>query len=181
MFRMDPKIWQNIRNGDALAMKTLYQECFQELFAFGFKMIADKEKVKDCLHEIFCDIWQKRAQVGEVNHVKAYLKTCVRNRLLKEIKLDQKTDQISGQEFEYLTENSYEQLLISAETDADTKVKIWRAINELTQMQREIIKLKFFDELNYEAIAMMLKLKPRTVYNHMYAAICKLRDELSAK
>lgn len=179
--QMDPKIWQNIRNGDALAMKTLYQECYQELFAFGFKMVADKDKIKDCLHEIFCDIWQKRSQIGEVNHLKAYLKTCVRNKLLKEIKLDQKTDQISDHEFEHLTENSYEQLLIAAETDADSKAKMWRAINELTPMQREIINLKFFEELNYDAIAVMLKLKPRTVYNHVYAAICKLRDELSAK
>ena len=178
---MDPKIWQNIRNGDALAMKTLYQECYQELFAFGFRIIADKDKIKDCLHEIFCDIWQKRAQIGEVNHIKAYLKTCVRNKLLKEIKLDQKTDHISDQEFEHLTENSYEQLLIASETDANSKAKMWRAINELTPMQREIINLKFFEELNYDAIAVMLKLKPRTVYNHVYAAICKLRDELSAK
>lgn len=175
---MSPEIWQNIRNGDADAMKSLYQGCYQELFAFGFRMIADKDKVKDCLHEIFCDIWQRRAQIGEVNNPKAYLKTCVRNKLLKEIKQDQKTDQINDQDFAHLTENSYEQLLIAAETDADVKVKMWQAINQLTPMQREIIKLKFFEDLTYEAISIMLKLKPRTVYNHIYSAICALRDEL---
>jgi RNA polymerase sigma-70 factor (ECF subfamily) len=72
-------------------------------------------------------------------------------------------------------------LLIAAETDANLKAKMWRAINELTPMQREIISLKFFEELNYDAIAVMLKLKPRTVYNHMHAAISALRDELSSK
>jgi len=179
--KMNSEIWQNIRNGDADAMKILYQGCYQELFAFGFKMVADKDQIKDCLHEIFCDIWQKRRQIGEVINVKAYLKTCVRNKLLKEIKLIQKTDQVSEQEFEHLAENPYEQLLIAAETDANLKAKMWRAINELTPMQREIISLKFFEELNYDAIAVMLKLKPRTVYNHMHAAISALRDELSSK
>lgn len=177
---MDPKIWQNIRNGDAAAMRILYQECYQELYAFGFRILADKDKIKDCLHEIFCDIWQKRAQIGEVNNIKAYLKTCVRNQLLKEIKQDQKIDQINDQEFAHLTENSYEQLLIATETDADAKVKMWQALNKLTQTQREIIKLKFFEDLSYEAISITLKLKPRTVYNHVYSAICTLRGEFKA-
>ncbi|MFC3562629.1 RNA polymerase sigma factor [Pedobacter jamesrossensis] len=66
--------------------------------------------------------------------------------------LDQKTDQIKDQDFAHLTENSYEQLLIAAETDAAAKVKMWQAINKLTPMQRESIKLKFFDDLSYEAI-----------------------------
>lgn len=175
---MYSKTWQEIRNGDPDAMKLLYQGCYQELYAFGFKMIADKDSVKDCLHEIFCDIWQRRALIGEVINVNAYLKTCVRNHLLKKIKQEQKTTQINEQDLENLTEHSYEQLLIDSEIDADSKAKMWRAINKLTPTQREIVKLKFFDELNYEAISLMLNLKPRTVYNHIYTAICTLKSEL---
>ena len=78
-----------------------------------------------------------------------------------------------------MAENSYEQLLIAAENHADAKIKMWKAINKLTPMQREVIKLKFYEDLSYEAISIMLKLKPRTIYNHIYAAICTLRTELS--
>lgn len=174
---MTPQIWHKIREGDATAMKALYQQCYQELYAYGFRMVADKDKIKDCLHEVFCEIWQKRESLGEVLNVKAYLKTCVRNKLLSVIKHDQKTDLIDqDQQFEALAERSYEELLIAAETDADAKHKMWQAINQLTPMQREIIKLKFFDELSYEAISIALNLKPRTIYNHIYTAICALRS-----
>ncbi len=176
---MDSKLWQDIRNGDANAMKLLYQNSYQELYAYGFKIIADKDKVKDCLHEVFSDIWQKRSRIGEVSQVKAYLKTCVRHQLFKAIKQDQRTDQLNNQEYEHLAENSYEQLLIAAENHANAKIKMWKAINKLTPMQREVIKLKFYEDLSYEAISIMLKLKPRTIYNHIYAAICTLRTELS--
>lgn len=174
---MTPEIWQKIREGDAAAMKALYQQSYQELYAYGFRVVADKDKIKDCLHEVFCEIWQRRDNIGEVISVIAYLKTCVRNKLLSVLKQDLKTDPLDqDQQFEALAERSYEELLISAETDADAKIKIWQAINQLTPMQREIVKLKFFDELSYEAIALALNLKPRTVYNHIYAAICALKS-----
>lgn len=175
---MDPKIWEYIRNNDAAAMKTLYQSCYQELYVFGFRLVADKEKVKDCLHEIFCEIWLKRNQIGEIQNIKAYLKTCIKNKLLQVIKQDQKSEPFNDQDFLHLTENSYEQLLIATETAADGKIKLWKAINALTPTQKEIIKLKYFEELSYEAISIMLKLKPRTVYNHVHSAICMLRAQL---
>lgn len=176
---MNSDTWQNIRNGDPDAMKILYQDCYQELYAFGFRMLADKDKVKDCLHEIFCEIWQKRANISEVNHVKAYLKACVRHKLLKEIKQDQKTDRFDA-DFDHLSESSYEQLIIAAENDVNSKVKLWKALDLLTLAQREVINLKFFEELSYEAIAILLKLKPRTVYNHIYTAMGILRKALKS-
>ena len=71
---MTPEIWQNIRDGDAVAMKALYQQCYQSLYAYGFRVLPDKDKIKDCLHEVFCEIWQRRAKLGEVVNVEAYLK-----------------------------------------------------------------------------------------------------------
>jgi len=176
---MDSEIWQNIRNGDSSAMRTLYQGCYQDLYAFGFRMLPDKDKIKDCLHEIFSEIWQKRENIGDVKHIKAYLKACVRNKLLKEIKQDQLIERLPNNlDLVDLTVHSYEQLLIESENESDAKKRLWNALDLLTPMQREVVKLKFFDELNYEAIAILLKLKPRTVYNHMYAAIGVLRKAL---
>lgn len=176
---MTPEIWQQIREGDSNAMNSLYQTCYQELFAFGFKLLPDKDKVKDTLHELFCDIWQRRGEIGQVMHVKAYLKTCVRNKLLKEINQNLKIESLGDQELENITVASYEQLLIESEIDTAAKEKMWNALQQLTHTQKEVIKLKFYDDLSYEAIAILLKLKPRTVYNHVYSAICTLRSALS--
>jgi len=77
-----------------------------------------------------------------------------------------------------LKEQSYEYLLIESQTSSLQKEKIYRALNHLTVAQREIIQLKFYDGLNYEQIAVMLNLKTRTVYNHVYEAISKLRNHI---
>jgi len=173
-------LWDKIRLGDTLAMKTLYQACYQQLYVYGFKLIADKEKTKDSIHELFCELWERRNSLQTVNHVPAYLKTCLRNKLLKQLKQDTLTGSMDDfPEIEGLKEFSYEDLLIAAQQDAASQYKLRMGIDQLTPTQREVIKLKFFDGLDYETISQMLNLKHRTVYNHVHAAITQLRDFFS--
>ncbi len=174
---MHTDLWDKIRIGDTTAMKTLYQACYQQLYIYGFKLITDKEKTKDSIHELFCEVWEKRNSLQQVNHVPAYLKICLRNKLLKQIKQDTLTASLDDfTELESLKEVSYEDLLIASQQDAASQFKLKIGIEKLTPTQREIIKLKFFDGLNYETIAHNLQLKQRTVYNHAHSAISQLRN-----
>lgn len=177
---MHTDLWNRIRIGDTMAMKTLYQACYQQLYGYGFKLIADKEKTKDSIHELFCELWEKRHSLQQVNHVPAYLKTCLRNKLLKQIKQDSLTGSMDElPEMEMLKEFSYEDLLIAAQQDAASQYKLRMGIEQLTPTQKEIIKLKFFEGLDYETIAKTLNLKHRTVYNHVHTAITQLRGFFS--
>jgi len=176
---MDPDIWRDIRNGDANAMKMLYQQSFQELYAYGFRIIADKDLVKDCLHEVFCDIWLKRKTITEVVYIKSYLKICVRNRLFKEIAESKNLEAWDEEQTKEMEgDQSYEFLLIQSQEGEERRIKIATALEQLTKMQRTIVKMKFYDGLSYEQIAKTLKLKPRTVYNHIFIALSTLRTAL---
>lgn len=172
-------IWDAIRHGDTAAMKKLYQEYYADLYAFGFSLIADEDKTKDALHELFCELWQNRSSLSDVQHIKAYLKTCLKHKISRELSMNK---QVSSMEnnvaLQDLREHSYEELLIATQTENDEKIRLWQAIHKLTPTQREIIDYKFFKGLNYEAIALLLGLKPRTVYNHVYTALCILRSSL---
>lgn len=173
---MHTDLWDRIRTGDTSAMKTLYQACYQQLYVYGFRLIADKEKTQDSIHEIFCELWENKNSLQQVNHVPAYLKICLRNKLLRQIKQDMLTGSMEDfPEIEGLQEFSYEDLLIANQQDAASQYKLQTGIDQLTPTQREIIKLKFFEGLDYETIARTLQLKHRTVYNHVHTAISQLR------
>lgn len=176
---MGPDTWNKIRNGDADAMKVLYQECFQELYVYGFRIIADKDLVMDCLHEVFCEIWLKRKTINEVSYIKSYLKTCVRNRLLKEITESKNLETLDEDQIKELEgDQSYEFLLIASQEGEERRIRIGTALEQLTKMQRKVIVLKFYEGLSYEQIAVKLNLKPRTVYNHVFIALTTLRNAL---
>lgn len=178
---MPENVWKAIQDGDHGAMKNLYKDCYQDLYAYGFRILPDKEKIKDCLNEIFCEMWENRNKIGDIEYIKAYLKTCVRNRVFKEIKQSSNTDTFNNlEETKDMFVYSYEQLLIESQHIEERRLKIREAINKLTPMQRDIISLKFYENLTYQAIAIKLNLKPRTVYNHVYSAICNLKITLKA-
>jgi RNA polymerase sigma factor (sigma-70 family) len=175
---MDPDIWRNIRDGDADAMRVLYQECFHDLYVYGMRMIPDKQLVQDCLHEVFCEIWLKRNTLSTVVYIRSYLKTCVRHRLLKEIEESKKLAALDEETQEQPGEQSYEFRLIASQEDEERHIRIGSALQQLSKMQRKIIQLKYYDGLSYEQIATQLKLKPRTVYNHIFIALSSLRAAL---
>lgn len=176
---MDPEIWRKIREGDAAAMKALYQEYYQELYVFGFRIVADKDRVMDCLHEVFCEIWQKRESISEVVYISSYLKTCVKNRLFKEIAQSKNVEAWDEEQTKELAgDQSYEFLLIESQRDEERQVKIGIALEQLTRMQRTIVRMKFYQGMSYEQIAAELNLKPRTVYNHVFLALGTLREAL---
>lgn len=175
---MDPQLWSDIRNGDTRAMMSLYKDSYQDLYAFGFRICANKEQIKDAIHEMFCEIWQKRYSLNTVNNINAYLKTYLKRKLLKEIYQSHNNTPINDASNNLIKEHSYETLLIASQESEEKKKKIWLSLDHLTKSQREIIKLKFYEGLSYEQIASALELQPRTVYNHVYEALQTLRKFL---
>ncbi len=173
---LNPNLWQEVQKSNSEAMKTIYQSCYQDLYSFGYRVMADKEKVKDAIHEMFCEIWQNRHKLKEVNNIKAYLRTYLKRKLLKELTPNMQHLDISEKQYEsLLNEHSYEYLLIESQTTSFQKEKIFNAINQLTPSQKEIINLKFYQGLSYDQIALLLNLQARTIYNHVYSALVTLK------
>jgi len=75
-------------------------------------------------------------------------------------------------------ERPYEDLLVAQQTDDAAKLKLQHSLTKLTPGQMEIIKLKYFELLDYEEIADRLHLQPRTVYNKISEALKALRSHL---
>jgi len=59
-----------------------------------------------------------------------------------------------------------------------TKKIIWRAISELPVKEREIILLRYFQELSYEEISKLIGCPSGTVMSRLYYAKKKLRENL---
>jgi RNA polymerase sigma factor (sigma-70 family) len=166
--------------GDREAFLALYQSHYQALFCYGFSLSADKELTKDCIQELFLEIWNKRPSLEkEVRNVKSYLFTWLRRKISRELAriLKEKTGQHTIEEFP-IAQASYEELLIAFQQSEEKKEQLRAALKKLTKKQLEIVKLKFFENLNYQAIAGKTSLTPRTVYNIVYEAVRHLRESM---
>ena len=180
---MDTELWDKIRQSDKAAFMTLYQNQYQQLYAFGCRVHADREVVKDCIHEMFCEIWNGRHRVQGVSNSRSYLFTYLKRKILKEIKRVNLSDQLLESDdhaTDSLQEACYEEILVKLQTDEATRIKLQQVLSKLSKTQFEIIRLKFYEELTFEQIASILSIETRTVYNHIFEALKRLRQHMKA-
>jgi RNA polymerase sigma factor (sigma-70 family) len=172
--------WGRMTGGDKEAFLTLYQSHYQALFCYGFSLSADRELTKDCIQELFLEIWNSRPSLNkEVKNVRSYLFTWLRRKISRECArlAKEKMPDEGADDYPFL-QLSYEELLIAFQHSEEKKEQLQAALKKLTKQQLVIIRLKFFENLSYRNIAVRTSLTPRTVYNLVYEAIRHLREAM---
>jgi RNA polymerase sigma factor (sigma-70 family) len=161
----DYPLWQSFKEGDRTSFQTIYFSNFKNLSEYGMRIIGDKELVKDCIHDLFVKLWNNKSNLGNVNVIRSYLLVSLRATLFNKI---QQNSRISISEFN--GEHPFE-MVFSVESDFITKEtssiqtqKLLDALNELTPRQKEVIYLRYFEEMEYEEIAAIMEITVKATY-----------------
>lgn len=179
MFASENGYWIRMLEGDQNAFLSIYKKHYRELFRYGFILSKDKELTKDCIQEVFMELWNNSStQTKNVQDVRAYLFTWLRRKIHKAISAAnrQKTNHINLVQ-QNDREPSYEELLIAFQNNESEREKVRKALKHLTKKQLEIIRMKFFENLSYEEIACKTSLTSRTIYNIIYEGLQRLRAD----
>jgi RNA polymerase sigma factor (sigma-70 family) len=172
--------WEQMLLGDQKALLELYNNMYFHLIRFGLKINADDELVKDCVNQVFLNLWDKRERLPKVENVNAYVMTSLKRCMLDQLTYLNKTNIALNHLLaeEHTSELSYEQILINVQNDDELKHKLRIALQQLTPRQMELIQLKFFEGLSYDQIAEKTSQTVKTAYNTIYDAIKSLRKLL---
>lgn len=173
--------WNSLRGGDKQALFSLYNSLYFHLIRFGLKICADDELTKDCVNQLFLNIWDRKERLPEVKNAKVYLFAVLKNLLIDEISNSIKINNAVGFKVaqDDFSELSYEEILIKVQSDDELKAKLRNAIQKLTPKQIELVHLKFFEGLTYEQIALRTSQSIKTSYNTIYDAVKSLKKLLS--
>lgn len=173
--------WEEIRKGNKQSLFDLYNNTYFHLVRYGLKITGNDEIVKDCVMELFLKLWSKHAQLNTVVNVKSYLFTSLKRMLFDQQNYNDKTDTAINNLYDKddLSELSYEEIIISVQENDHLKMKLFKAMKQLTPKQTELIRLKFFEGLSYEQVALESSQNIKTTYNTIYNAIKILRKLLT--
>lgn len=174
---MENRHWQLMLFGDNKIFLEVYRRHYPALYRYGFSLCADREMVKDCIQEIFLEIWNKRNTINkDVLDIRSYLFTWLRRSIMHKLSGIFRERLVNPEQ--NIVELPYEDLLIAFQQTEEEKEKLRRALEKLTRKQLEVIRLRFFNELSYTDIAAKTSLSTRTVYNLIYQAIQSLRKNM---
>ncbi|MBD2700486.1 sigma-70 family RNA polymerase sigma factor [Spirosoma sp. BT702] len=174
----EAQLWKSFTADDETALRKLMEGFYATLMNYGSKYTKDKEIAKDCIQELFIDLWYQRHQVIQPNSVKAYLLTSLRRRLFRQLRKTVFLAEpiFSGDDESFRFESSPDLILIEHESIVRQAQQIAHYLNELPRRQREIIYLKYYQGLNRNEIAEVMSITQQSVSNLLQKALVTLRQ-----
>lgn len=174
----DQSLWQDFLNGDEKAYEKLYSKYVEVLFRYGSMFSRNRELTEDAIHDVFTNIWKSKDHLSFASSVRLYLFSSLKRQLLRRLKKERTYTFISDIN-QYFPLQLVPSVLEEDINESDRKslaIKIEKCLKLLTNRQREIIYLKFNQDLSYNEIASLLDLDLKYVYNTASNAFCKLRE-----
>ena len=178
----DEKLWESLSQGNEIAFDEIYCRYFEKLYVYCRHLTPDTGLIKDCIQELFVELWNNRQKLSAVKYIRSYLYKSIRRKVLKQLK-DAKA--VQGTDIFHDSMHvtySRERSLISEQTAQRQRDLLTRAFENLSGRQKEAIVLKFYDDLSYHEIASVMSLqKVKSARTLLYRAIDVLRAGLRNK
>ncbi len=174
-------VWLKFKTGDRLAFQEIYLEFIDHLFAYGAKITTNRELLKDCIQDLFMDLYKYNPNLNNAELLEFYLYKSLKHLIIKRLHSESRLESIHP---DY---NSFE-LTFFAEADGyqdstgnDLIESLQMILRTLDDKKRELLFLKFYSGLNYNEIGDLLNLKPDTVKKQVYRIMQHLQVKFRSK
>ncbi|MGJ1228296.1 sigma-70 family RNA polymerase sigma factor [Sphingobacterium siyangense] len=164
--------------GHEPSFKILFERYNQLLFNYGFKFTQDEAIIEDSIQELFVKLWCNRENLSTDVAVKNYLYKAFRRTLVKKIEQSLRRTEVINSSVDYLPftiELPHDLTIIRQERATKVRDRLDQALQKMTARQREIIHLRFFEELPYTDIAEIMGLSTKDTYKLYYRALDSLK------
>ncbi len=167
--------WRQLKNDDKQGLEGLYVRYARELFRYGMAIRADRSLIKDCIQELFIDLWKYRRSLRDTTDIKVYLCKSLSNKIFRQLKLEKRRLEQDNHEI-YSSLYPSERQLTEAPDQAEEETRqLQKAISQLPERQREIIQYVFFDQLSSAEVSRKMGIGIQSVYTLTWKAIGKLK------
>ncbi|MFC2084506.1 RNA polymerase sigma factor [Bacteroidota bacterium] len=181
----DLELFEKIATYDTRALEELYERYSPILYSLIKKIVTNKETAEQILIEVFVIVWRKIHLFNfKTGNVYTWLITLTRNRAADSLQ----RNRASAEDIKNYND-AYEDYFIlpmlpkymdplDLETALNLKTKVEEALDKLTDAQKYVIHLSFYECHTLDEISEKLNLNADTVRQKLMAAVTNLRDKL---
>jgi RNA polymerase sigma-70 factor (ECF subfamily) len=177
----DSELLLNAANQDKLAFEQLYARYSSIIYSLVKKIISDKEASEKILVEVFLILW-RRIENLEKENVFTSLILLSRNKALDFLKRQQENSELPEydedyERFKILPNLSKEIKPVKLQDALKVKYEVGEMVKDLTDAQRYVLSLFYFEGLSETEISQKLKIPLPTVRSKLQVATDILLDK----
>jgi RNA polymerase sigma factor (sigma-70 family) len=172
--------WKSLKSGNINALEALYNHHVDALYGYGVVLCHDPDKVRDCIHDLFVYVWNFREKLSTPDSTKAYLMISLRRRLFeKGPKINEMTVALDVTDEPGTLTEGLEERWIRYEDESARSIQLEKALGRLSERQREIIYMKYYQQMEYDEIGKIMGLNYQSARNLVTRALTALRKEMT--
>jgi len=170
-------LWKSFLEGNKEAIATIFLLFHDDLYRYGLKLAGNDDLVEDSIQDLFLQLWKNRLNLRPVDNLKPYLFKSFRNHMIDNLELRNPVVNIEN-DFEHPFEVAYshEDFIIGQQVSEENLMKITEALNSISSRQREAIYLRYFEELDFDMIAIIMDMNVQSVRNTMHRGLQSMRN-----
>ncbi len=177
----DIEIFEKIVKYDSKALEELYIRYSPILFSLIKKIVTDVKVAENILLDVFTIVWKKIDLFNfKAGNVYAWIIMLARNKAVEYTRNDNKlAKENDGYEDFYIIPFLDERIdSLSLNSAMKAKPEISEALGNLTEAQKYVLLLSFYEGLTLDQIADKLNIPVSTVRSKIVIALKKLRENL---
>ena len=151
--------------------ENIYRRYYAQMYRLARVMLYDPQDSKDVVSDVFARLL-RTGQLPSEDKVEGYLMTAVRNRCRDEINHKSIRERVERLFLLEAVQNR-----ISDKDDDDRLDRLMQFVEtELPPLRRQIFRLRYIREMNYEEVAQAMGVSKVTVYNHLSQSLQRIRE-----
>lgn len=154
----------------------IFRREYPRLYRLAYSMLRNMEESRDIVSQVMANLYERPPRdTDDQQALAAYLSRAVRSKCIdyiEHLEIEQRAQKLYPLEFQLQTYN---------DRVRESKLKeVWRFINEqLTQQTRQVLLLRYDEDLSYKEVAERLEISISAVNKHVSEGLKKLREHFS--
>jgi len=165
--RADQELIEAINRGDRTASEALYRRYSGWIYRLAWRFTGDRDLALDVLQETFAYLLTKPPRLTLTSKMTTFLYPTVKNLA---IAARRKARRYASDEQVILS-------LPSRDEDTPSRAELAAALSALPEAQREVLLMRFVDDMELREIAAALKIPEGTVNSRLHYALEALRGD----
>jgi RNA polymerase sigma-70 factor, ECF subfamily len=167
-----------IARQDRDAFKDFYDAFASLSYTFALRILRSKADAEDLVQEVFLQVWR---QAGNYNPKRgkpeAWIITITKSRAIDKIRSQRRRD-MKAPQLEEAFQTKGEEMTVRGAADSEVRLTVEGALDEISEVQKAVLELAYFEGLTQTEIAERLKIPIGTVKTRIRDGLKHLRGVL---
>ena len=170
---LDAAAVARVANGDAVALRELYDRYGKVVYSFAYRLTGDATLSEECVQDVFVALWRRAADFDPTRaKLTTWLFVVARNRAVDLGRQKARRPELRDD----LEPASAAPDPADLAADADEAQRVAEAMAELPEEQLAVLRLAYFDGLSHVEIAELIGIPLGTVKGRVRLALERLRS-----